>query len=225
MCRYLNGSSRLLPLLPIRRMMTTCWITLQISALRNNVRKVKCTLVQALSLCTGRTAHRGSRGIAVLSLDHGTRRGEGLASRPGRSLTPGKTQYPLCRKLGGSQGRSGQVRKNSPPPGFDPRTVQPVASRYTDYATRPTRNNVPTAVVTNNMQESSSWETSSPSATQEISRVLWNPEVNCWIHESPLSIRNVNHINAVHALSHFLKIDLYIIFPSTSTCSKLSLSL
>ena len=25
------------------------------------------------------------------------------------------------------------------PPGFDPRTVQPVTSRYTDYATRPTR--------------------------------------------------------------------------------------
>jgi hypothetical protein len=24
------------------------------------------------------------------------------------------------------------------PPGFDPRTVQPVASRHTDYATRPT---------------------------------------------------------------------------------------
>jgi hypothetical protein len=24
-----------------------------------------------------------------------------------------------------------------PPPGFDSRTVQPVASRYTDYATRP----------------------------------------------------------------------------------------
>ena len=36
------------------------------------------------------------------------------------------------------QGRSGQVRKISPLPGFDPRTVQPVASRYTDYATRPT---------------------------------------------------------------------------------------
>ena len=28
--------------------------------------KVKCTLVQALRLCTGGTAHRGSRGIAVL---------------------------------------------------------------------------------------------------------------------------------------------------------------
>ena len=29
--------------------------------------------------------------------------------------------------------------KSRPPPGFDPRTVQPVASRYTDYVTRPTR--------------------------------------------------------------------------------------
>ena len=32
------------------------------------------TLVQTLRLCTGRKAHRGSRGIAVLFLDHGTRR-------------------------------------------------------------------------------------------------------------------------------------------------------
>ena len=37
--------------------------------------KVKCTLLQALRLCTGRTAHRGSRGIALLFLDHGIRRG------------------------------------------------------------------------------------------------------------------------------------------------------
>ena len=37
--------------------------------------KVKCTLVQALRLCTGRTAHRGSRGIALPSHDHGTKRG------------------------------------------------------------------------------------------------------------------------------------------------------
>jgi len=37
--------------------------------------KVKCTLVQALRLCTGSTAYRGSRGIALLFLDNGTRRG------------------------------------------------------------------------------------------------------------------------------------------------------
>ena len=64
--------------------------------------------------------------------------GEGSASRPGRSLPQGKTRYPLYRRLGGLQGRSGQVRNISPPPGFDPRTVQPVASRYTDWATQPT---------------------------------------------------------------------------------------
>ena len=59
-------------------------------------------------------------------------------SRPGRSLPPGKTRYPLYRRLGGPQGQSGQVRKIPPPPGFDPQTVQPAVSRYTDYATRPT---------------------------------------------------------------------------------------
>ena len=36
--------------------------------------QVKCTFVQALRICTGRTAHRESRGIALLFLDHGTRR-------------------------------------------------------------------------------------------------------------------------------------------------------
>jgi hypothetical protein len=54
--------------------------------------------------------------------------------RPGR-FTPGKeTRYPFYRRLGGPQSRSGRVRKISPQLGFDPRTVQPVASRYTDGA-------------------------------------------------------------------------------------------
>jgi hypothetical protein len=63
--------------------------------------------------------------------------GEGSASCPGCSLPPGKTPYPLYRRLGGPQGWSGQVQKILPPPGFDPRTIQPMASRYTIYATRP----------------------------------------------------------------------------------------
>jgi len=61
-----------------------------------------------------RTAHRGSRCIVLLFLDHGTRRGEGSASGPGRSLPLGKTRYPLYRRLGGPQGWSGQVRKILP---------------------------------------------------------------------------------------------------------------
>jgi hypothetical protein len=51
------------------------------------------------------------------------------------TLPPGKTRYPLYRRLGGPQGRSGRVRKIPPPPGFDPRIIQAVASRYTDWAT------------------------------------------------------------------------------------------
>jgi hypothetical protein len=50
------------------------------------------------------------------------------------ALPPGKSRYPFYSRVGGPQGRSGRVRKISPPPGFDPRTVQPVASRYTDWA-------------------------------------------------------------------------------------------
>jgi len=50
------------------------------------------------------------------------------------ALPPVKTRYPLYRRLGGPQGQSGQVWKISPLPGFDPQTIQPVASRYTDYA-------------------------------------------------------------------------------------------
>ena len=46
-----------------------------------------CTGIEALYRPT---AHRGSRGIALLFLDHGTRRGERSASRPGHSFTPGK---------------------------------------------------------------------------------------------------------------------------------------
>jgi hypothetical protein len=44
-----------------------------------------------------------------------------------------KDPFPFCRRLNGPQGRSGLVLKISPPPAFDPLTVQLVASRYIDY--------------------------------------------------------------------------------------------
>jgi len=64
--------------------------------------------------------------------------GEGVSVTLRPLFTPEKTRYPLHSRLGGPQSRSGQVRKISPPPGFDPRTFKLLASRYTDYATRPT---------------------------------------------------------------------------------------
>jgi hypothetical protein len=69
---------------------------------------------------------------STLSLTLAVDGGGWSAPSPGR-FTPGReTRYPLYRRLGGPQGRSRRLRKMSPKPGFDPRTVQPVASRYTD---------------------------------------------------------------------------------------------
>ena len=47
------------------------------------------------------------------------------------SLPPGKTRYQMYRRMGGPQGRTERMRKISPPPRFDSRTIQPVACRYT----------------------------------------------------------------------------------------------
>ena len=99
--------------------------------------KVKFTLEQATK------AQRGSRGIAVLFLQ--PRRWmvvDGQRHAPA-ALLPGKTRYPLYRRLCGSQDRPEQVRKILPQPGFDPRTVQSVAAfraliRYIKYIKRST---------------------------------------------------------------------------------------
>jgi len=45
------------------------------------------------------------------------------------ALPLGETRYPLYRRLCGPQRRSGRLRKISPTPAFDSRTLQPVASR------------------------------------------------------------------------------------------------
>jgi hypothetical protein len=56
--------------------------------------------------------------------------GVGGQCHPPAALAPGKTRYPLYRRLGGPQGWSGHAQKISPPPGFDPWTVQPTVSHY-----------------------------------------------------------------------------------------------
>ena len=84
-------------------------------------------------------AHRESRGIAVLFLEHGTGRGMRDQLHAPPVLYPRKRPGTHC--TGGWVGPRADLDrcgKSRPPPGFDPRTVQPVASRYTDWATRPT---------------------------------------------------------------------------------------
>ena len=63
--------------------------------------------------------------------------GEWSAARPGRALPQGKTRYPFYRRLCGPQDRSGR-EENLVPTGIRSRTVQPVVSSYTDWATGPT---------------------------------------------------------------------------------------
>ena len=54
--------------------------------------------------------------------------------RPGR-FTPGKDPVPIVLEAGGAAGPVWTGAENiAPPPGFDPRTVQPVACRYTEWA-------------------------------------------------------------------------------------------
>jgi len=94
--------------------------------------KVKCNLVQALRLCTGRTAHRESRDIALLFLYHGTRRWWEVSVTPRSLFAPGKDPVPTVQEAGWVPGPVWRGAENLAPPGFDPRAVQPVASRYTD---------------------------------------------------------------------------------------------
>jgi len=66
--------------------------------------KIKCILVQALRLCTGSTAHRRSRGIALPIYDHGTRRGWGVSVTPWPFFTLGKDPVPIIREVGWAPG-------------------------------------------------------------------------------------------------------------------------
>ena len=73
---------------------------------------------------------------STLSLTWALDGGQVVNATPPAALPPGKTQYSLQKRLAGPQGWTRQVRKISPPPppGFNPQTVQPIASRCTNYA-------------------------------------------------------------------------------------------
>ena len=66
-------------------------------------------------------------------------RGEGSASRhTPAALYVQKRPGPIVQQAGWAPGPVWTGAENLVPPGFDPRTVQPVASRYADCATWPT---------------------------------------------------------------------------------------
>jgi len=58
--------------------------------------------------------------------------GEGSASRPGRSLPPGKNRYPLYRYMGGPRAGLNRWGKSRPHRDSIRGLFKPLASRYTD---------------------------------------------------------------------------------------------
>jgi hypothetical protein len=85
----------------------------------------------------GHEGPRESRGISLLYF--WPRHKKGVRGQRQAPAAPYPRERPGTHCAGGwmgLRGRSGQVRKILSPPGFDPRTVQPLGSRYTDYATR-----------------------------------------------------------------------------------------
>jgi hypothetical protein len=105
-------------------------------------------------------ASRVGRGIALPFLDRGITRGWVVKSTHQPHFTPGKDQ------AGWAPGPV-WTAENLASPEFDPRSVQPVVSRYTDWATRAT--NI-WSINTNN-----------PQATNETSASLWNENSCSWL--------------------------------------------
>jgi len=79
---------------------------------------IKCTLVQALRLCTSRTADRGSRSIALIFHDHGTKRGWEVRVTPRPLFTTGKDPVPIVQEAGWAPGPVWTGGKNLAPTGI-----------------------------------------------------------------------------------------------------------
>ena len=87
---------------------------------------LKFTLYQALK------TQKGSRRVALRFFNLAARWGCAVNDTPWPIYSRERPDTQWYRLLGGPQDRSRPVRKISFPPGFDLRTVKPLASRYTD---------------------------------------------------------------------------------------------
>jgi hypothetical protein len=69
-------------------------------------------------------------------MTNGTRSGWGVSIKPRRLFFLGEDSIPILQEVGWAPGSVWTGAENLASTGFDPRTVQPVTSRYTDYTTQ-----------------------------------------------------------------------------------------
>jgi hypothetical protein len=82
------------------------------------------------------------------------------------------------------------------------------------------------SLLTYSMEQSPSREANWSAASQEISRILWNPKVHHRTHKRTPPVPILSQLHPVHTpTSHFPKIHLNIIIPSTSGSPQWSPSL
>jgi hypothetical protein len=185
--------------------------------------KVTFSLEQATKV------QRGSRGIALLSaLD--VMGGERQAPA---GLPPGKTRYPLHGRLGGSQSWSGRVWRISPPPIFDPRTVQPAASSYTDWAIQAriiiiitiiifhnavmTRNRIALVMVNNELGKNVVWCVLKHYQSTHLHSSREKEESVFMVVGTTIEIRTVHQPDTdkkFYRLSHFIRLILLLLLLS-----------
>jgi len=83
-----------------------------------------------------------------------------------------------------------------------------------------------TYLLTYSMEQSLSWETNQFAASQDIPRILWKPKDHFRINKCPPPVPILSQLDLVHTpTSHFLKIHLNIILPSTAGFPKWSFPL
>jgi len=112
--------------------------------------------------------------------------------------------------------RAGQPRNRGSIPARSRRFSFPLCPNWLCGPLQLPIQRVHTYLLTYSMEQSPSWEANRFSSTQEKPRILWNPKVHYRSHKCPSPVPTLSQLDLVHPpTSHFLKIHLNIILPST----------